>query len=141
MPAALKRTRAMVSWQGIPENITTRNATVRINREMVRLFGKFIQPQQVADCLPRVQESLNLFCQQIVVGVPNNFHAREFPERQLASNVNAPIDIRRIGLPARNEKAPLEIRCVLLFTADETVFPGTNARALYFLSTRLFFNQ
>src|SRR2546426_2854488 len=43
MPPATKSARAMVSWNRTRENITTRKATVRMNREIVSLLGRFIQ--------------------------------------------------------------------------------------------------
>ena len=43
MPPAIKSAKAIVSWKGARENITTRKATVRTKREIVSLFGRFIQ--------------------------------------------------------------------------------------------------
>ena len=43
IPPATNSTSAIVSWYRTSENITTRKAMVRTKREMVSLFGRFIQ--------------------------------------------------------------------------------------------------
>ena len=69
------------------------------------------------------RHSLNLFGNQIVIGVADDFDFRKFANRQLAAHINTSINVRRIGFAASDEIMALHLARVLVGFANQAVFP------------------
>src|ERR1700757_458914 len=111
----------------MPENITTRKATVKANRETVSLFGRFI----------RREFASNRDGNQVIIGVADDFHASKLAERQPAADINAAINIGRVGFTARNQIAPAQLIGMAVSATDQAVLPRMNPGAPEFLGAGL----
>src|SRR5215469_2965574 len=78
---------------------------------------------------------------QVVVGVADDFDAGEFADGQVAADVDAAVDVRRVGFAARNKIAALELTGMFVGTPDQAVFPGADASVLEFFGTGFAFYQ
>src|SRR5687768_8630446 len=99
MLASTKSASAMVSAKGERPKKTIRNRTVKTSRPTVNLLGRFIYWLSLVALCPLLNRSRN----QVIIRVSNDADAREFAGGQLvAANINASIDVRRVGFAARD---------------------------------------
>src|ERR1022692_929583 len=108
-PATRNSARAMVSRNGMRENITTRNATVSRKRETVSLFGRFIPALFIAKP-PWRKGFLSRLRDQIVIRAPHDPHPGKLAGRQRrftraggGADVHTPVDVRRVGFAAGDQ--------------------------------------
>ena len=59
---------------------------------------------------------------EIVIGVADDFHSREFADWELSANVNASVNVRSIGF-ASGDKVFARFEPMGIFAAHETVLP------------------
>src|SRR5262245_826735 len=107
--------------------MTARKATVRRNREMVSLFGRFIRPEFAS----------NRDANQVIIGVADDFHTGKLAEWQPAADINAAINVWRIGFASRHKVAAAKLRCVAIGTANQAMLPRMNAGTLEFFGAGL----
>jgi Zn-dependent protease len=73
---------------------------------------------------------------QVVIRVPDDFHARELARHRLSAQINTAINVRRVGLAARHPITPAFARAHAWrrgFGANQPVLPGTNLRGFQIL--------
>ena len=81
---------------------------------------------------------------QVVIRVPDDFHAQELPGHRLSAKMDAAINVRRVGLAARHPVTPLPARGGEGRSgrgANQAVLPGTDLGRFQILRPRLAFDQ
>src|SRR5688572_26546382 len=73
--------------------------------------------------------------------MPAALDSDDFSQRQPPSNVDTPVDIRGVCIPAGNEILSAKSVDMSVGAAQQTVFPRRNTRTLNFLGCRLLFNE
>ena len=63
------------------------------------------------------------------------------PTGKFAANVNASVNVRRIGFATGDEVIAFHLRSVFVRLADQAVFPGTDIRALQLFRVRFAFDE
>src|SRR5262245_47551775 len=136
--------------------MTAINATVRTNREMVSLFGRFMAksirdvgwPINIAaNETPSRRESQsvirpsNRLSDQIVIGVTSYSDPCELAEGKLTTHVHAAIDIRSIVFAARDSVSPAKLTLARVSVPNQSVLPGIDPSFLQFLRARFPFHE
>lgn len=105
--------------------MTPRKATVSMKREIVSLFGKFMQYVPALVSCPGALANLQLrngskqtgvefhlssgrFRDQVIIRVTDYFYIGELADWQLAANEYAPVDVRRVGFSPPDEVSAFE---------------------------------
>src|SRR5262245_59960086 len=128
--------------------MTAINATVRTNREMVSLFGRFMAksirdvgwPINIAanETLSRresqsVIRPSNRLRDQIVISMTGYSDPCELAERQFTMHIHAAIDIRSIVFATRYGVSSAKLTLLLIPVANQSVLPGSDPSVLQFL--------
>src|SRR5258706_14431657 len=100
-----------------------------------------VQAPEHAGIPDRKVAGLTWLRNQIVISVPDDLGVREFPGGKMPAHIHATINVRRIGFPASHQIAALELRGLLVFAANQAVFPGTDPRGFEVPGAGLFFDQ